>query len=132
MSKMFVLFGIVMIHAAVAVRDSTWLSNSPHHSMEREQIAYEPSKREIQEFQEVLRSFKPPMSATKEQARVMIQRLRNTERPKSPKSMAKNTNLEGWTRWLGGHPCTEFAQMNAMPWWKEWRIKHLSSRKRRT
>ena len=77
MSKMFVLCGIVMLHAVVAVRDSTWLSNSPHHSMEREQIAYEPSKREIREFQEVLQGFRRPMSATKEQARVMLQRLRN-------------------------------------------------------
>ena len=86
MSKMFVLFGIVMMHAVVAVRDSTWLSNSPHHSMEREQIAYEPSSDEIQEFQEVLQRKYPPRpdrlvpSPTKEQARVMIQRLRNMKK----------------------------------------------------
>ena len=88
MSKMFVLFGIVMMHAAVAARDKGWLSNSPHHSMEREQIAYEPSSDEIREFQEVLQSLESPMSATKEQARVIIQRLRNVE---------KYRNVEHWT-----------------------------------
>ena len=80
MSKMFVLCGIVMLHAVVAVRDSAWLSNSPHHSMEREQIAYEPSSDEIREFQRALQSLESPMSATKEQARVIIPRLRNMKR----------------------------------------------------
>ena len=88
MSKMFVLFGIVMVHAAVAARDKGWLSNSPHHSMEREQIAYEPSSDEIDEFQRALQSVRPPMSATKEQARVIIPRLRN---------MPKFRNVKHWS-----------------------------------
>ena len=75
------------MHAVVAVRDSTWLSNSPHHSIEREQIAYEPSKREIREFQRALRR-KHKISTTKEQARVMIQRLRKME---------KFRNVRDWT-----------------------------------
>ena len=90
MSKMFVLFGIVMMHAAVAARDKGWLSNSPHHSMEREQIAYEPSKREIREFQRALQSFKPPMSATKEQVRVIIPRLRNMKEFRDVKHWTKH------------------------------------------
>ena len=90
MSKMFVLFGIVMMHAVVAVRDSAWLSNSPHHSMEREQIAYEPSSDEIREFQGVLLSrFNPPYSATTEQVRVMIPRLRNMDKFRKVKHWAK-------------------------------------------
>ena len=89
MSKMFVLCGIVMMHTVVAVRDSAWLSNSPHHSMEREQIAYEPSSDEIQEFQDALQSVKPPMSATKEQARVIIPHLRKME---------KFRDVEHWTK----------------------------------
>ena len=85
MSKMFVLCGIVMLHAVVAVRDSTWLSNSPHHSIEREQIAYEPSKREIRDFQDALQSLKP----SEEQARVMLQRLRNVDRFRNVKHWRK-------------------------------------------
>ena len=78
MSKMFGLCGIVMMHAVVAVRDSAWLSNSPHYSMEREQIAYEPSSDEIRQFQEVLqRTYK--ISVTKEQARIIIPHLRKSE-----------------------------------------------------
>ena len=94
MSKMFVLFGIVMVHAAVAVRDSAWLSNSPHHSIEREQIAYEPSSDEIQEFQDAFQSLKPPVSATKEQARVIIQRLHNT--PKF-RNMKEFRDVKRWS-----------------------------------
>lgn len=99
MSKMFVLFGIVMVHAAVAARDKGWLSNSPHHSMEREQIAYEPSIDEIGELQRALQSFKFPMSATKEQARVMIQRLRNMEKFRSVKHWLRRVSgLMGYAR----------------------------------
>ena len=88
MSKMFVLFGIVMMHTVVAVRDSAWLSNSPHHSMEREQVAYEPSSDEIDEFQRALqRAYKIP--TTEEQARVMIPRLRNVKEFRDVKHWAK-------------------------------------------
>ena len=107
MSKMFVLCGIVMMHAAVAVRNNgwpswpsrpSWLSKSPYHSREGEQIAYEPSSDEIREFQRALQSFKPPMSATKEQVRVIIPRLRKME---------KFRNVKHWTKpkisGLGGY-----------------------------
>ena len=86
MSKMFVLFGIVMLRAAAAARANgwpsrpSWLSKSPYHSREGEQIAYEPSSDEIRDFQDALQSLESPMSATKEQARVIIPRLRNMEK----------------------------------------------------